>query len=146
MCLVVNTWHQHCSAVLYSTGSASAKQEIRIWEHFWADSPMPELPATLSSMLDKINCRQFLWISAILNVLLLLPVSSAEVERAHSVFKLIKTRLRSTMGESCLNVLILLNFHKGISLNYDAVSHWHVCMTLPQKDAVCKPTAWEVTP
>ena len=101
--------------------SASAKQEIRIWKGFWADSPMPELPATLSSTLKKINSRQFPCISAVLNVLLLLPVTSAEVECAHSTFKLIKTKLRSTMAKSCLNALILLYFHKDIPLNYDAV-------------------------
>ena len=89
-------------------GSASAKQEIRIWERFWADSPKPELLATLSSTLEKINSGKFPCILAVLDVPLLLPVTSAEVQRAHSAFKLIKTKLRSTMAESCLNALILL--------------------------------------
>ena len=102
-------------------GSASAKQESRIWKRFWADSLMPELPATFSSMLEKINSRQFPCISAVLNILFLLPVTSAEVEGVHAAFKLIKAKLRRTMVKSCLNVLILFYFHKDIPLNYDAV-------------------------
>ena len=48
----------------------------------------------------------------LLNVLHLLPVTSAEVERAHSAFKLIKTKTRSTTGEDRLNALVLLYYHK----------------------------------
>ena len=39
------------------------------------------------------------------HVLQLLPVTSAKVERAHSAFKLIKTKMSSTTGEDRVNAL-----------------------------------------
>ena len=56
-----------------------------------------------------------------LHVLLPLPVTSAEVERAHSAFKLIKTNLRSTMDEELLNALLLLYYHKDIDIDHDKI-------------------------
>ena len=90
--------------------AASAMQEIRLWKRFWADHSNTELPTTISDTIQAMNAWQFPSIHAVLHVLLLLPVTSAEVERAHSAFRLIKTSLHSRMGEERLNALIRV-FH-----------------------------------
>ena len=57
----------------------------------------------------------------ILRLLLMLPVSAATVERGHSSFKAVKTKLRSTTTEDRINALLLLYVHKDIRLNYDKI-------------------------
>ncbi|KAE9523384.1 hypothetical protein AGLY_016332 [Aphis glycines] len=51
-----------------------------------------------------------------LSIALTLPVSSASPERAFSKLKLIKTKLRSTMGEERLESLMLISCKKDITL------------------------------
>ena len=51
----------------------------------------------------------------------MLPVIRPEVECAHLAFKLIETKVRSTTGEDHLNALVLLYYHKGIPLTYEAI-------------------------
>ncbi|XP_072172497.1 52 kDa repressor of the inhibitor of the protein kinase-like [Diadema setosum] len=98
---------------------ASIKQEIRLWKRRWTGES--DVPKTISETLDVMNSKMFPNIHAVLYLLLLLPVTSAEVERAHSAFKLIKTKLRSAMGEDRLNGLMLLYQHSDIRLNYDEI-------------------------
>ena len=99
----------------------SAKQDRRLWKRFWADQPVSKLPDTVSDTLKAMNARQFPCVHAVLQLLLMLPVTSAAVERAHSALKLVKTKLRSTMGEDRLNALLLLYYHKDIALDYDKI-------------------------
>ncbi|XP_026819110.1 uncharacterized protein LOC113557756 [Rhopalosiphum maidis] len=47
------------------------------------------------------------------------PASSASAERSFSKVKLVKTRLRSTMGEERLESLILLSCEKDIDINIE---------------------------
>jgi len=54
-------------------------------------------------------------------VLATIPVSTATAERAFSELKLIKTYLRSTMGEERLNALTQLYGHKDIKLEINDV-------------------------
>ena len=68
-----------------------------------------------------IVTEQFPCISAVLNVLQLLPVTSAEVERVHSAFKLLKAKIKSTMRIDRLNALLLLYYHKDNQLAYEAI-------------------------
>jgi len=56
-----------------------------------------------------------------LSIALTLPVSSASPERAFSKMKLIKTRLRSTMGEERLESLMLISCEKDITLCPDEI-------------------------
>ena len=99
----------------------STKHEIRLWKRFWADQPVSELLETVSNILKAMNARQFPCVHAVLQLLLMLPLTSAEVERAHSALKLVKTKLRSTIGEDRLNALLLLYYHKDIALGYDKI-------------------------
>ena len=51
-------------------------------------------------------------ISKVLKLILVLPASNAECERAFSALKRVKDYLSSTMGQARLNHLMLLNLHK----------------------------------
>lgn len=59
-----------------------------MWKRYWADSSETDLPTIISEKMEATNAREFMFIHAVLHMLLLLPVTSAEVERAHSAFKL----------------------------------------------------------
>ena len=67
-------------------------------------------------------------IHRILYLLLVIPVTTAGLERANSAMKLVKTVLRSTMVQD-LNRLLLMFVHKDIKLDYsdiiDAYSRTH---------------------
>ena len=54
--------------------------------------------ALTAGPIPRCSCRTI----HVLHVFLLLPATSAEVERGHSALKLIKTKPRSTMGEEPL--------------------------------------------
>lgn len=53
-----------------------------------------------------------------IKILLTIPVTTAEVERGNSKLKLLKTRLRSVMGEERLSSLALLYIHNNFEFNY----------------------------
>ena len=104
----------------------SFKQEVRLWEKYWTrPSDQNALPTSLQATLENMNARQSPNICAALRVLLLLPVRSAHIERAHSALKYIKTNLRNAMEEQQLNVLVLLYVHTDIRLNYDTVANMY---------------------
>ena len=56
-------------------------------------------------------------IMQVLQLLLIIPVTSSGVERANSVLANIKTEARSTMRQDRLNARILLNIHKDIAID-----------------------------
>ncbi len=50
-----------------------------------------------------------------------LPVTSCECERSISMLKLIKTSLRSSMGQDRLNGLAMLYYHRDIEITSEEV-------------------------
>lgn len=58
-----------------------------------------------------------------LMLLLSIPTSTASAERSYSIFKLIRTYLRSSMGQDSLCNLVILSIENSIarSLNFDEV-------------------------
>jgi hypothetical protein len=50
-----------------------------------------------------------------------IPVTTANVERANSSLKYMKTDLRSSMSETRLNALVLLYVHKDIPIHVPSV-------------------------
>ncbi len=50
-----------------------------------------------------------------------LPVTSCECERSISMLKLIKTSLRSSMGQDRLNGLAMLYYHHDIEITSEEV-------------------------
>ena len=96
------------------------QQEIRLWKRYWEDTTN-EKPATLQATFDEINPLRFENIHYILHCLLIVSVTSATVERAHSSLKHIKTVKRSTMGQDRLNALMLMYVHRDIPINFEKI-------------------------
>lgn len=56
-----------------------------------------------------------------LKIGLTLPVSSASPERAFSKIKIVKNRLRSTMGEERIQGLMRITCENDININYENI-------------------------
>ena len=75
----------------------------------------------LANTIEGTSPVMFPNIHRVLYLLLLIPVTSAEMERANSAMKLVKSVLRSTMQQNRLNGLLLMYVRKDIRLDYDAI-------------------------
>ncbi|XP_066914568.1 52 kDa repressor of the inhibitor of the protein kinase-like [Clytia hemisphaerica] len=84
-------------------------EEIKAYGTFWAD--FTDLPTTISETLNAIKHAKFDNIERALRILATIPVTTCECERSFSDMKLIKSKLRSTMGQDRLNGLCLMNVH-----------------------------------
>ena len=74
-------------------------------------------PKTVAGAL-KICCKtDFPNIFIILKIIATLGVTSCECERSNSELSLLKTYLRTTMGQSRLNGLALMHVHYSLELN-----------------------------
>ena len=99
---------------------ATFNQEIELWKMKWKVEGI-QLPNSLSQTLDVCNYKLFPNVYTCLHVLLVMPVSTAAVERSHSSLKIVKSKLQSRMGEGRLNALMLLYVHKDIILDYNRI-------------------------
>ena len=107
---------------LYKDDLPSAKAlhtELDLWRMKWKSESIKakELDTTTKTLIfvDKDYIYVLLVISANL------PVTNCECERSISMLKLMKTSLRSTMGNERLNGLALMPIRRYIELNPDAV-------------------------
>ena len=99
---------------------ATFNQEVDLWKTKWQAEGV-QIPKSLSQTLDVCNYKLFPNIYTCLHVLLIMPVSTALVERSHSCLKIVKSKLQSRMGEGRLNALMLLCMHKDIKLDFNRI-------------------------
>lgn len=97
------------------------KGELRLWKREWTENANESIPESIEETLKVTNDRFYPNIPMILRLLLMLPVSAATVERSHSSFKQVKTKLRSTTTEDRMNALLLLYIHKDIALDFSKI-------------------------
>ena len=95
-------------------------QEVELWKTKWK-VPGIYIPQTLKETLDTCDHRLFPNIYTCLHLLMIIPVSTAAVERSHAGLKIVKSKLQSRMGEGRLNALMLLYLHKDILVNYERI-------------------------
>ena len=93
---------------------------MELWKTKWGIAGI-HIPQTLKDSLNSCDERLFPNIYTCLDLLVIIPVSTATVERSHSGLKIVKSKLQSTMGEGRLNVLMLLYAHKDIILDYGRI-------------------------
>ncbi|VDI00928.1 Hypothetical predicted protein, partial [Mytilus galloprovincialis] len=91
---------------------SALKGELRSWKREWTENANESIPESIEETLKVTNDRFYPNIAMILRLLLMLPVSAATVERSHSSFKQVKTKLRSTTTEDRMNALLLLYIYK----------------------------------
>ena len=102
--------------------SNSFDAEVRRWRKKSADVNPVHIPTNVSETLEVINSKSYPNICRILRILLVIPVTTANVERANLTLNYIKTGLRSTMSETKLNALVLLYVLKDIPLHLPSIS------------------------
>ena len=93
------------------TDLAGLVAEISIWAKKWENTDIEFRPKTLLSSLKECNPGFYPNLFTLMQILCILPVSSAECERSFSTMKRLKTYIRSTMGQSRLSALALINIH-----------------------------------
>lgn len=87
----------------------------------WKDETAKNAPETALASLQVCNANLFPNVRKILEVLCVLPVTSAEPERSFSTLRRLKTWLRATTTETRLNGLAVLNIHREIDVNPEDV-------------------------
>ncbi|RXM99215.1 52 kDa repressor of the inhibitor of the protein kinase [Acipenser ruthenus] len=90
--------------------------ELELWSHCNTDKSSSEICEILE---DTVILYPN--IHNILKVLLTMPVSTASAERSFSCLRRMKTYLRSTMSETRLTGLALMNIHHDVAINSEKV-------------------------
>ena len=97
--------------------SKSFPSELHLWQHKW--SSQAEVASALNipeKALKHADGNFFPNIQVLLKIMGTLPVTSYDCERSISVLLLIKTPLRSIMGQVRLNGLAMLFCHRKIKI------------------------------
>src|SRR5678815_3481063 len=104
------------------------KGEWCIWQRKWLLEN--EKTKIAIGALAKCDKRRFPNIATLLNILAVLPVSTATVEKTFSTLRRLKTYLRNSVGEDCITGLALLSIHRDLSTE---VSNENILNHLSQK-------------
>ena len=87
--------------------------EYRMWIRKWKDhEERYEIPGKLVDALEACSAVQFPNLHVLLQIALILPITTCESERSFSQLKLIKTSNRSTMTDKRLSGLALMRINR----------------------------------
>ena len=95
--------------------------EFDMWQQRWQQAVPQDRPATAIDTLPLCSADFFPNIRTLLIIAATLPVSTATAERTFSSLRLLKSYLRTTMGQNRLTGLTLLNLHRDIAVTPDEV-------------------------
>ena len=87
------------------------KGEFERWKARWDGISQTELPHTAIDALNRCASLDYPKILILLQIFGTLPVTTSSAERSFSALKLLKTDLRSVMGELPLNALASMHLH-----------------------------------
>ena len=99
-------------ASLIEESAEQLRAEFRVWSAMWTNRSDAEIPVTAIGALNECSRRAFPAVHRLLEVLAVLPVTTAEAERLFSKVTRTLTALRATMGEDRLEALILCQAHR----------------------------------
>ena len=131
---------ENFSAVLklYVPSVRSFDVELDLWQNTGSsDSEATELD-TPEKVLPAADHDYYPNIHTLIVILATLPITSCECEWSISMLRLVKTALRSTMSETRLNGLAMLQYHRDILLTADEVVQEFVCRH-PRRLVVANP-------
>ena len=100
------------------------RAELRVWTAMWGSRTVAEVPTTAIGALNECSQHTFPAIYRLLQVLAVLPVTTAEAERLFSKVERTLTALRSTMAEDRLEALILIQAHRDRLPPTEKVVDW----------------------
>ncbi|XP_003746175.2 zinc finger MYM-type protein 1 [Galendromus occidentalis] len=98
-----------------------AKAEFERWRAKWMEVPQNGVPASAIDALNHCPAADFPKINILLRILATYPVTTASAERTFSSLRLLKTYLRSVMGEARLNGLASMSILRGIDVDPEEV-------------------------
>lgn len=107
----------HFTDDLPSPGTFQA--DLDCWKKKWSSAA--KYPTTISDTLKECSSNMYPNIHTILRIAATFPVTSCECERSISTLGLVKTSLRSTMGQSRLTALCLMSVHRDIEVDVHEV-------------------------
>lgn len=120
--------------------------EIKAWIDKWENTPLLKRPVSITDTLNASNIDSFPHIKIVLQILAVLPVTTASVERSISLLRRLKSWLRSTMKNDRLNALAQMMANPDISLDFDAIlKEWsqaknrNIALAFDQEDDVDSP-------
>ena len=105
----------------YLPAPGSDDTELHCWEVKWQGSDDAASFCAPAKVLAVIDRNFFPNLETLFKIACTLSVTSAECERSVSRLRHLKTYLRSTMTEECLNDLVLLYTHRDISCDAECV-------------------------
>lgn len=108
------------SDVLPETTSMQSLGEWKVWRQLWLSRPQAERPRDAVAAFTACDRACFPTIRTLLHICACQPVTSAAAERSFSTLRRLKTWTRSTMGESRLTGLALMNCHPQLLSVEDA--------------------------
>nr|XP_002161386.3 52 kDa repressor of the inhibitor of the protein kinase-like [Hydra vulgaris] len=94
--------------------------ELDMWKVYWKNHS-ETAPKTISDSLQKCDGNTFPNISTILRILCTVPVTTCTCERSLSALKRIKTSLRNSMTDDCLNGISMLHIHRDVEIDLNIV-------------------------
>lgn len=100
------------------------RSEFRLWKQKWNREKLENILVNsmcVTEILAKCDEEIFPLINRLLIILITLPISNASAERTFSTLRRLKTWLRSTMSETRLTGLALLNIHRDIDVDVNKV-------------------------
>ena len=106
-------------ASVLDCSEVSVVGEFRLWYQRAAESPNP--PRNALEAIAVCNRQIFPSVHKLLHILATLPVTTASSERSFSTLRRLKTYLRNTTGEERLNGLAMLQIHRDIAVDPEAV-------------------------
>ena len=86
-----------------------------IWQARWKGVPNP--PTSLQGSVAHCDSQLYHTIYTVLSISCVFPVTSCECERSISAQGLVKTKLRSSMGQDRLSAVCLLSIHRDMDIN-----------------------------
>ena len=89
--------------------------ELHQWFRKWKEQK--QKPGTIESTLAECDEQFYPNIKTVLRICGCFPVTSCECERSISILRLLKTYLRSTMGQERLRGLALMYIHRDFEVN-----------------------------
>lgn len=93
------------------------KGEIEMWFQKWSLTDIKDRPTSAIESLAKCDASIYPNVKKLLKILSTLPISTATPERTFSTLRRLKTYLRSTMTNSRLSGLALLNIHRELNVD-----------------------------
>ena len=122
-------WKRHAEELeaFYQTDLSSLAtfdEELVCWNVYWQGLEIVDLPSTSQQALAAGADEQYTYfpnVNTLLRITCTLPGTTCSCERSISGLRTLKTYLRSTMGQTRLNGLALLQFHYAMEIDYEEV-------------------------